>query len=563
MLQKVAAVTGGYAVYSKNAPTAKSRRVDQRLSTLLPRSKHRSIRMWIMFCAAAALSCHAAHDVHAQEEGEIVIVRWMIEGQQQPPASSPDAGDGGSGEAAERDSVVVVIERLPEGPTEDVPDGADPGFKYDHFVTGNEYWTGDYRISIFSEEGQMLNQAIIDQREMQADSFRHKIKYYDRFSDGYVEIAEALLDPIGEQTYHIRGSTYDHPINTNLEMFLLERGYTLENLQAVPNSVFSPTEFTLGRALLEEAGRAAGGVGDLRAYSPNYMEFDRIDIGERMAESFSEQTAHILGQVLFAPEEAEPVPELYTLTPPPLQASQPGEEAVTGPRSQTGSSTLRDALDAVRRTAQPMFEDPGRVGGAAATIGNFETAPAEMVQRQLPQFLPTDISMQSLMRQYAVLLTVSVAAGLAASGYAVWRVRQWRIKAAARVQAAPMPMAPHHDDHIRKMLYDAQVLYDAGRHKEAHESLGQAIRLFYSHRLGTHGHLTNTELLALMRSAPEHDAARDYESVRRWLSVCGSVEYAKHGPDAKAFTDVLRMFSRAIGGPKGGAGNTQDFAANG
>jgi len=485
----------------------------------------------------------------------------MIEGQQQRPLSSPDAGNnGGVDAAAEHDGVIVIIERLPEDPAED---GAEPGFKYDYFVTGNEYGTGDYKISIFSEEGQMLNQAIIDQREMQADSFRHKIKYYDRFSDGYVEIAEALLEPIGEQTYHIKGSTYDHPINTNLEMFLLERGYTMDNLQSIPNSVFSPTKFTLGRALLEEAERAAGGAGDLRAYSPNYMEFDKVGVGERMAESLSEQTVHILGQVLFAPEEAEPVPELYTLTTPP-QSPQPEGEVVTGPRSQAGSSTLRDALDAVRQTPRPMFEDSGRVG-AAITEGLEAVAGApapEPGQLQPSQFLLTDNVMQNLMRQYAILLTISVVAGLAAFGYAAWRMLHGRTKPAAKAQAVPEPTTPRHEDLIRKLLSDARMLYDAGRRKEAHESLGQAIRLFYSRRLGARVHLTNTELLELMRSTSGHGASRDYESVRRWLSVCGSVEYAMYSPDAKAFSDALREFSHASGGPRGAAGSTQGLAAD-
>ena len=49
----------------------------------------------------------------------------------------------------------------------------------------------------------MLNGMIDEQQELQKDSFKHKIRYYDRFSDGYVEVAEALLDPIGDNKYLI------------------------------------------------------------------------------------------------------------------------------------------------------------------------------------------------------------------------------------------------------------------------------------------------------------------------------------------------------------------------
>ena len=72
---------------------------------------------------------------------------------------------------------------------------------YDKFITNNQYSIGDYKITINSEEGQILNGVLVEQRDVRQDSFQHKIKYYDRFSDGYVQIAEALLDPIGDSKY--------------------------------------------------------------------------------------------------------------------------------------------------------------------------------------------------------------------------------------------------------------------------------------------------------------------------------------------------------------------------
>jgi len=40
-----------------------------------------------------------------------------------------------------------------------------------------------------------------------------------RFSDGYVQIAEALLDPIGENKYLIQGRSLDHNPNSNFGTF--------------------------------------------------------------------------------------------------------------------------------------------------------------------------------------------------------------------------------------------------------------------------------------------------------------------------------------------------------
>ncbi|MBA4454666.1 MAG: hypothetical protein H2B05_06970, partial [Nitrosopumilaceae archaeon] len=160
---------------------------------------------------------------------------------------------------------------------------------YDKFITGNKYSMGDYKITIDSEEGQVLAGMLIEQRDLRQESFQHKIKYYDRFSDGYVQIAEALLDPIGDSRYLIKGQAFDYNPNSNLELFVLERGYTMDNLEAIPNDIFTPKEFTLGRHLMDEATRSGEGEFDLREYSPNYLLLNKEQIQERMNEAFSEQ----------------------------------------------------------------------------------------------------------------------------------------------------------------------------------------------------------------------------------------------------------------------------------
>jgi len=50
---------------------------------------------------------------------------------------------------------------------------------YDKFITNNQYSIGEYKITIDSEEGQILNGALIEQRDLRQESFQHKIKYYD------------------------------------------------------------------------------------------------------------------------------------------------------------------------------------------------------------------------------------------------------------------------------------------------------------------------------------------------------------------------------------------------
>jgi len=152
----------------------------------------------------------------------------------------------------------------------------------------------------------------------------------------------------------------------------------------------------------------------------------------------------------------------------------------------------------------------------------------------------------------AAALAASAAAALAALGYVMWRMLQRRDRAASE----PLPLLASVDNAQSEASYDyrglagqmlsrARSLYDAGRGKEAHEALGHAIRLFYARRAGLRGRPTNEELLARMRQ--ESDSSRaEYEAVRRWLAICGSVEYARYRPDSGRFNDALDEFSGVL-----------------
>ena len=118
-----------------------------------------------------------------------------------------------------------------------------PAEIYEDFITGSGYVIGQREITIDSEEGQILNQMLIEQKRINKENFFHMIKYLDRYSDGYVELAEALLDPVKKQNYQSSGMSRDSYLNSNLENFLVERGYDLTNVESIPNNAFSPTKY--------------------------------------------------------------------------------------------------------------------------------------------------------------------------------------------------------------------------------------------------------------------------------------------------------------------------------
>ena len=374
---------------------------------------------------------------------------------------------------------------------------------YDKFITGNKYSMGDYKITIDSEEGQVLAGMLIEQRDLRQDSFKHKIKYYDRFSDGYVQIAEALLDPIGDSKYLIKGQAFDYNPNSNLELFVLERGYTMDNLEAIPNDIFTPKEFTLGRQLMDEATRSGEGEFDLREYSPNYLLLNKEQIQERMNEAFSEQTSQLFDGILSG-EQLPPgkLPDLGI--------------GVSSPTSE--SESIFDNF----KFEKPKFENTRHVRDSLQSNPFQITDPAQSLEN------------------ISLLLMIPVFVALAVFGYLL------RKKLSQRKPQEPVLLVSKPQTDFREltqqMIHKSQSLFDNNQRKEAFEALSQAIRYYYSQNMEIYKEMTNHELLSVLNKS-KSDA---YGKVRGWLLLCGSVEYAKYDSSDADFKDALSKFTKEV-----------------
>ena len=375
---------------------------------------------------------------------------------------------------------------------------------YDKFVTNNKYSIGDYKITIDSDEGQILNGVIVEQQKLQDESFKHKIKYYDRFSDGYIEIAEALLDPIGNSKYLIDGRSLDYNPNSNLELFVLERGYSMDNLDAIPNDIFTPKEFTLGRAMMDDATRSGEGEFDLRKYSPNYLELNKEQIQERMMNAFSEQTSQIFNEIISG-KQLQPDGTLSDIE---VVVSQPAKD----------SRSIFDNF----KFEKAKFENTRHV--------------RDSLQSGSQQVIPSS----EIIEDNPLLLIIPVFVGLAIFGYLMKR------KLSQHKQELPLLQLDKPQIDYRKltheMLVNSQRLYNTNQRKEAYEILSQAIRYYYSQNLGIYKEMTNFELLSNMRQSKSNE----YEQVKNWLLLCGSVEYAKYKSNESDYMTVVSSFSKLI-----------------
>jgi len=375
---------------------------------------------------------------------------------------------------------------------------------YDKFITNSQYSIGDYKITINSEEGQILNGVLVEQRDTRQDSFQHKIKYYDRFSDGYVQIAEALLDPIGDSKYLINGRSLDYNPNSNLELFVLERGYSMDNLESIPNDIFTPKEFTLGRQLMDDAQRSGEGVGiDLREYSPNYLILNQEQIQERMINAFSEQTSELFNGIMSGEKLSSEI-----LASPGISVSQSGRE----------SENIFDNF----KFEKPKFENTRYI--------------RDSLQSNPFQGVPFTQGIEDI----SLFLIIPIFVVLAVFGYLVYK------KSLARKSEVPLLQVSKPQIDFRELTQDmldkSQSLYANNKRKEAFEVLSQAIRYYYSQNMGIYKEMTNLELLVIMRESKSNA----YSQVKDWLLLCGSVEYAKYRFNDDDFGIILSKFSKEI-----------------
>jgi len=375
---------------------------------------------------------------------------------------------------------------------------------YDKFISNNQYSLGDYKINIDSEEGQIIAGMLIEQRDLRQESFQQKIKYFDRFSDGYVEIAEALLDPIGNSKYIINGRSLDYNPNSNLELFVLERGYSMENLEAIPNDIFTPKEFTLGRAMMKEAIESGVGEFDLRKYSPNYLQLNKEQIQERMVNSFSEQTSQLFNEIISG-KQLQPDGTLSDIG---VAISQPARD----------SKNIFDNF----KFEQPKFENTRHIHDS------LQSDPFRTIQIS-PGF-----------ENISLLLLIPVFTALVIFGYLMSKKRTERKLVEPLLQVSKPQIDFRELTH--DMLNKSQSLYENNKRKEAHEILSQAIRYYYSQSLGIYKEMTNLELLTVLKESKSNE----YNQVKDRLLLCGSVEYARYKPDDNEFKKALTQFSKEI-----------------
>ena len=412
-----------------------------------------------------------------------VEIDWIIEGQTKITKSSS---------IIESVDEISIIDEQKNNLIDDVNlTNLEP---YDDFITGSGYTIGDRLISIDSEEGQILNQILIEQKKINKENFFHMIKYLDRYSDGYVELAEALIDPVKQQKYLSAGISRDSYINSNLEHFLVERGYDLNNLESIPNDAFSPTKYTDVRKAAAKIENSGVGNVDLRELLSNYVKPDSKAMHDEMVRNLSEQTTNVYDSISSSRLD------------------------ISVKQSPDLTNTISDNLFDDFQFINTKFENTQHVIDSLDKSQNLFAIDNAI--------------------DYSLLISIPIILGLVIFGYLVYR----KSHVTSTLEILTVPPSINYIENTISMIQSSRRLFDDGSPKYAFEKFSQAIRYYYSHKLQINLDLTHSETISELKKSK----ISNYEDVNKWLELCGKVEFVKHKSTQKEFIKALDSFSKSI-----------------
>ena len=416
-----------------------------------------------------------------------VEIDWTIEGQ-------PKIIVNPSTEKSIEDNLGIDVNTINEKIQEKSLEASTETKEFEDLITGSGFTVGTRLITIDSEEGQILNQMLNEQRQINKDNFFHMIKYLDRYSDGYVELAEALLDPVKKQKYLSSGISRDYYVDSNLENFLVERGYDLNDLDSIPNNAFSPTKYDDVRLKAAQMANEGKESIDLRELLPNYVAPDSQAMKEDMIRKLTKETSNVYESI----------------------------------SSRQLDISVNQSPDLTNSISSNLFDDFQFVNT------KFENTQHVIDSIEKPQTsfeLPKNYD-------YNLMILIPIILGLIIFGYLSYR------KSITKRQLSIATVTPsvNYVENTLEMIQSSKNLFDDSMPKYAFEKFSQAIRYYYSNKLGINLDLTQSEMMYNLRKSD----VSNYPQIQKWLQLCGQVEFVKHRSTQKEFIDSLETFRKLI-----------------
>ena len=357
------------------------------------------------------------------------------------------------------------------------------------FVTGNEYALNSDPILISSESGIALNDLLIEQIEEWKNDLEHTENFWSRTDQvimGNFGVINALHNPLTENNYHIDGTKYSENIKSNLDYYVQERGYDINNLESVPNHMVTPQKYDLSRAISKQWENPLANnldiqhVRDLRDIAPNAMDFTPEQEMQMFRESVKTTSFEVVGSLMptLVVDESMFLPESDSQT----TTNNLESPSVNKENDSLGTGTTELKQKLQQNSKEEIFQQTTHIKDIISD-SKFEPNYVTREQQEFPLFeIVTSI----------LLSTIHVSI--------LYYLNRYQRKP---VKHLPMLSFNQKYDYlcdVESLLHDANLSYKNSQIKDAYEKLSQSIRVFYSNKLNLEKEIVTSELIPLMKN---------------------------------------------------------------
>jgi len=398
------------------------------------------------------------------------------------------------------------------------------------FVTGNEYALNSNAIYINTDEGISLNNLLIEQIETERKNVVHTDSFWSRADQlimGNFGVINALQNPFTENNYHIEGEKYSENTHSNLEYFVQERGYDLNNLQDIPNHMVTPKKYDLSRVVSKEISNPLSSnldvqhVRDLRDVAPNAFDFTPQQEMQMFRESVKNTSFDVVGALMprLMVDESWFEPESTAQT----NSNVKNNEKQNTSQSMTQSQKQEEQKKQVEE--EKLFQETSHIKDLIANSG-YEPNYGLQETSQFPLF--------EIITSFGMFVSSFIACQVI--------IRHYRNSQKIHLSSITIESKNDYLAEVESLLSHATSLYRQNNIKDAYEKLSQSIRLFYSNRLELEKEIITSDLLPLMKRFDSHEKSLVEESLR----LSDMIEFAKHIEKDNKFEQIITEFSKII-----------------
>ena len=398
------------------------------------------------------------------------------------------------------------------------------------FVTGNEYALNSNQILISSQSGLALNTLLIEQIEEWKNDVKHTKDFWSRTDQvimGNFGVVNALHNPLTTNNYHIDGTKYSENIKSNLNYYVQERGYDMNNLESVPNHMVSPQKYDLSRAISKQWENPLANnleiqhVRDLRDIAPNAMDFTPEQQMQMFRESVKTTSFQVVGSLMpqIMVDESMFLPESDS------QINNNQEDSFMNNENDSlgmGTNELKQKLQ--DNHDEELFQQTAHIKDIIVD-SSFESKYTAQEQQTFPLFeILTSI----------ILSLVHVSA--------LYYLRKYYRKSVKQIPLISINQKFDYIYDVESLLHDANALYKNSHVKDAYEKLSQSIRVFYSNKLNLQKELVTSDLIPLMKDFKESEKLL----IEKSLHLSDMIEFAKHSENNSEFQYIIEQFSDIV-----------------